>query len=93
LVRVDKYLVDEGYFQSRNRASEAIKAGDITLNGKKAKASMLVDNSSIIEVNKKKFYVSRAGRKLEGFLKNYSLELKNKNILDIGSSTGGFTQI
>ena len=93
MVRVDKYLVDEGYFESRNRASDAIKAGDVTLNGKKAKASMLVDHNSTIEVKQRKFYVSRAGRKLEGFLKEHPIELNGKNVLDIGSSTGGFAQI
>ena len=93
MVRVDKYLVDEGYFESRNRASDAIKAGDVILNGKKAKASMNVDHNSTIEVKQRKFYVSRAGRKLEGFLEEHHLTFNNKNVLDIGSSTGGFAQI
>ena len=93
MVRIDKYLVDEGYFESRNRASDAIKAGDVILNGKKAKASMQVDNNSLLEVKSSKFYVSRAGRKLEGFLNLYSVDFKDKNVLDIGSSTGGFAQI
>jgi len=92
-MRLDKYLVDEGYFESRNRALEAIKAGEVKLNGKKAKPSMQITTKSIVEVEKKKFYVSRAGRKLEHFLAHYSLDFKDKNVLDIGSSTGGFSQI
>ena len=93
MVRVDKYLVDEGYFESRNRASDAIKAGDVTLNGKKAKASMQVDQNTVVEVKQRKFYVSRAGRKLEGFLKEHPTDFQDKNVLDVGSSTGGFAQI
>ena len=92
-MRVDKYLVDEGYFESRNRANDAIKAGQVTVDGKKAKASTKIDENTVVEVENTKFYVSRAGRKLESFLEAYPMDFKNKNALDIGSSTGGFAQI
>ncbi len=92
-MRLDKYLVEEGYFESRNRANDAIKAGQVLVDGKKAKASAKVDENSIVEVEDTKFYVSRAARKLENFLAEYPMDLKGKRALDIGSSTGGFAQI
>lgn len=92
-MRLDKYLVEEGYFESRNRANDAIKAGQVRVDGKKPKASAKIDENSIIEVEDTKFYVSRAARKLENFLLEYPMDLKSKKALDIGSSTGGFAQI
>ena len=92
-MRLDKYLVDEGYFESRNRAHEAIKAGQVMVDGKKAKPSVKIDENSVVEVADAKFYVSRAARKLEDFLAEYVVDMKDKRALDIGSSTGGFAQI
>jgi len=92
-MRLDKYLVEEGYFESRNRAHDAIKAGQVTVDGKKAKPSAKIDENSVVEVADEKFYVSRAGRKLDHFLAEYPMDFKNKRALDIGSSTGGFAQI
>ena len=92
-MRVDKYLVDEGYFESRNRANDAIKAGQVLVNGKRAKASTKVDTNAVVEVENTKFYVSRAGRKLEAFLQECPIDMKETKALDIGSSTGGFAQI
>ncbi len=92
-MRLDKYLVEEGYFESRNRAHDAIKAGEVRVNGKKTKASAKIDENSVVEVDDTKFYVSRAGRKLDAFLSEYPMDLKGKRALDIGSSTGGFAQI
>ena len=92
-MRLDKYLVDEGYYESRNRANEAIKAGLVTVDGKKAKASAKVDENTIVDVQDTKFYVSRAARKLESFLELHSVDMKDKIALDVGSSTGGFAQI
>ena len=92
-MRLDKYLVDEGYFESRNRANDAIKAGQVMVDGKKPKASAKIDENSVVEVEDTKFYVSRAARKLENFLDEHSIDFKGKRALDIGSSTGGFAQI
>jgi len=92
-VRLDKYLVAHGYFESRNRAAEAIKSGEVLVDGISAKASQKITDSSRIEIKHQKFYVSRAARKLESFLVDYPLALDGKNALDIGSSTGGFAQI
>lgn len=92
-MRLDKYLVDEGYFESRNRAHDAIKAGQVMVDGKKPKPSMKIDENTVVEVEDAKFYVSRAARKLENFLSEYPMDLKGKRALDVGSSTGGFAQI
>jgi len=92
-MRLDKYLVEEDYFESRNRAHEAIKAGQVLVDGKKAKPSVKIDENSVVEVADAKFYVSRAARKLENFLAEYPMDFKGKRALDIGSSTGGFAQI
>ncbi len=92
-MRLDKYLVEEGYFESRNRAHEAIKSGTVMVNGKKAKPSVKIDADTRVEVVDAKFYVSRAARKLEAFFEEHSVEINGKRVLDIGSSTGGFAQI
>jgi 23S rRNA (cytidine1920-2'-O)/16S rRNA (cytidine1409-2'-O)-methyltransferase len=92
-MRLDKYLVEEGYFESRNRAHDAIKAGQVMVDGKKAKPSLKIDENSVVEVKDTKFYVSRAARKLENFLVEHSIDFKDRSALDIGSSTGGFAQI
>jgi 23S rRNA (cytidine1920-2'-O)/16S rRNA (cytidine1409-2'-O)-methyltransferase len=92
-MRLDKYLVEEGYFESRNRAHDAIKSGQVMVDGKKPKPSVKIDENSVVEVEDEKFYVSRAARKLENFLAEYPMDFKDKRALDIGSSTGGFAQI
>jgi len=92
-MRLDKYLVEEAYFESRNRALEAIKAGKVKVDGMIVKPSIKVDNDSLIEIEEVKFYVSRAARKLESFLAENPIALQGKRALDIGSSTGGFAQI
>jgi 23S rRNA (cytidine1920-2'-O)/16S rRNA (cytidine1409-2'-O)-methyltransferase len=92
-VRLDSYLVENGYFESRNRAVEAIKSGRVKVDGKSVKPSLQYLDSMHLEVTNEKFYVSRAGRKFEAFLNEYPIVLQGKKALDIGSSTGGFAQI
>lgn len=91
--RLDRYLVEQGYFESRNRALDAIKRAKVFVDGKIVKASHKCDENSNIDIDKEKFYVSRAAKKLELFFEEYPLELHGKKVLDIGSSTGGFVQI
>ena len=92
-MRLDKYLVEKGFFESRNRALDAIKRGKVFVNGEVAKASYKCSEETNIDIDQEKFYISRAAKKLELFLEEYSMDLKDKNALDIGSSTGGFVQI
>ncbi|WP_456393548.1 23S rRNA (cytidine-2'-O)-methyltransferase TlyA [Nitratifractor sp.] len=93
-MRLDAALVHRGFFESRNRALEAIKAGSVSLNGRIArKASLKVGEEDAIEVEQGKFYVSRAAKKLEGYLREHPVAVEGRHCLDIGASTGGFTQI
>ncbi|NPA61450.1 MAG: TlyA family RNA methyltransferase [Epsilonproteobacteria bacterium] len=92
-MRADKFLVEKGLFESRNRASEAIRGGRVTIDGALAKPSTRCSDSSKIEIMEDRFYVSRSAEKLELFLQDSNLDLEGLSALDIGSSTGGFVQI
>lgn len=94
-MRLDVYLQEKGYAQSRNKAAEMIKAREVFVNGKVAtKASLIIDETHKIETTQSVQYVSRAGLKLKGFLQDLpDLSINNKTCLDIGSSTGGFTEV
>lgn len=92
-MRLDKYLVDEGYYESRNRALDAIKAGSVRVDGEVVKPSYKIGINSMIDIADEKFYVSRAARKIESFLADHPIDMRQKRALDIGSSTGGFAQI
>ncbi|CAI8213912.1 MAG: 16S/23S rRNA (cytidine-2'-O)-methyltransferase TlyA [Arcobacter lacus] len=88
------YLVNNFDLQSRNKASELIKSNKIKIDGTIiTKPSFNVENEHQIEILEDELYVSRAAYKLKYFLDEIKLNLKDKNTLDIGSSTGGFTQI
>ena len=93
-MRLDSFLFEKGLAQSRNKASELIKEGSVWLNGKiERKSSVGVSENDHIEVEKISQYVSRAGLKLRGFLNELTLSFNDRNVLDIGSSTGGFVQV
>ncbi len=97
-MRLDQYLTINYNIQSRNKAAELIKAGKIQINGKIIKkSSFAIDETSEIQILEDNFFVSRAAYKLKYFLEDLNkvqkLSLFDKNTLDIGSSTGGFTQI
>lgn len=93
-MRLDIYLNKNFDIQSRNKADELIKANKIKVNGKIiSKSSFKVDENSKIEILEDDFYVSRSAYKLKHFLDEININLENKTALDIGSSTGGFTQI
>lgn len=94
-MRLDQYLKENFDIQSRNKASELIKTNKIKVDGKViTKPSFEINENSNIEILEDDFFVSRAAYKLKYFLEEIPmLNLKNKLALDIGSSTGGFTQI
>ena len=96
-MRLDIYLTQNYDIQSRNKAHELIKAKKIKINDAIiTKPSFNIDDSKDIdlEILEEQFYVSRSAYKLKDFLEKFNdIELKNKVALDIGSSTGGFTQI
>ena len=87
-MRLDSYLFEKGFAQSRNKAAELIKEGSVWLNGKvERKNSSEVGENDTIEVEKIAQYVSRAGLKLRGFINELALNVKDADVLDIGSST------
>jgi 23S rRNA (cytidine1920-2'-O)/16S rRNA (cytidine1409-2'-O)-methyltransferase len=93
-MRLDNYLVKYKKIQSRNKAIELIKSNKILVNSILiSKPSYNVDINCKIDIQENSLYVSRSAYKLKYFLNELNLNLQNKLALDIGSSTGGFTQI
>lgn len=92
-MRIDLYLTEKGLAKSRSYAKILLSEGFVNVNGKTVtKASFVVGDSDFVEVTGKPFeYVSRGGLKLEGALKHFKPEILNKRCVDIGASTGGFT--
>ncbi len=94
-MRLDIYLYKKNFVSSRSKACELIKSGKIKINGKiilKPSYNM-EDLEYKIEILEDKVYVGRAAYKLKFFLQSLNLDIENSVCLDIGSSTGGFTQI
>ncbi|MBP5578844.1 MAG: TlyA family RNA methyltransferase [Ruminococcus sp.] len=90
--RLDSELVVRGLARSRQRAKEMILAGNVTVNGKTAKkASDEVISDDVIESAESENYVGRGALKLEKAAEVFGLDFKDKVCLDIGASTGGFT--
>ena len=93
--RLDVFLVQNNFFSSRNKAQNEIKNGNIEVNGKVVrKTGYQVDEESKIKiVGSPLKYVSKGGLKLEKAIYEFHLDLRNKIMLDIGSSTGGFSTV
>jgi 23S rRNA (cytidine1920-2'-O)/16S rRNA (cytidine1409-2'-O)-methyltransferase len=91
--RLDLLLVEKNLIATRSRARAEIMAGNVLVNGiKKDKPGEAVSSQAKIEIlATQNPYVSRGGLKLEKALREFSLKLENKIVLDIGASTGGFT--
>lgn len=91
--RLDILLVDRGIITSRERAKTSIMAGKVFVDGRRVdKAGEKVPVTANIEYKGEKLpYVSRGGLKLEKAMKNFPITLKGKVCMDIGASTGGFT--
>jgi 23S rRNA (cytidine1920-2'-O)/16S rRNA (cytidine1409-2'-O)-methyltransferase len=91
--RLDIVLVERGLAESRQKAQAMILAGEIQVDGKKVeKAGVNVDDSARIEVHSRiQKYVGRGGFKLEGALEDFHIEVQGRVCVDVGSSTGGFT--
>ena len=92
--RLDLILVERELFETREKAKREIMAGNVIVNEQvvtKA-GTMLKDNDELnIRIKDKLKYVSRGGLKLEKAIKTWDLDFKDKSVLDIGASTGGFT--
>ena len=91
-VRLDKLLVDLGHFESRERAQRSILAGQVLVNEQVSdKPGFLVLPEAPIRVAERERYVSRGGLKLEGALDFFQIDPSGWRCLDVGASTGGFT--
>lgn len=91
--RLDKLLVDRGIAQSRERARAVIMAGKVAVDGKTVdKPGAQIDMEARLEVQEADSrYVSRGGEKMEGALKTFAVNPKGMVVMDVGASTGGFT--
>lgn len=90
--RLDKALVGRGLVPTRSQAESFIKLGQVRVNGKiLTKPGELVSDKADIRMLAKEQYVSRAGLKLASVARALKLNFKDKIVLDVGSSTGGFT--
>lgn len=91
--RLDKYLVDLGYFENKSKSSSAILAGNVMIGTEViTKAGYQIDITKDYEFKIKSMpYVSRGGFKLKRALEAFNFDVKNRICLDAGASTGGFT--
>lgn len=91
-IRADQLLVDRGLADSREKAKALVLAGAVRVNGQKLdKPGHSIAQDASIEVTQKLRYVSRGGLKLEAALDQFGIDPAGMTCLDIGSSTGGFT--
>ena len=90
--RLDCALVEKGIFESRQRAQRAILAGDIYVNGQRVdKPGTPVSSEALLEAKAHERYVSRGGYKLEAALAHFDVQPQGWTCVDVGASTGGFT--
>jgi 23S rRNA (cytidine1920-2'-O)/16S rRNA (cytidine1409-2'-O)-methyltransferase len=90
--RIDNLLVERGLVESRERAQRAIMAGEVRVGDRAvAKSSELIEVDAPISVAARAQYVSRGAVKLAGALKHFEIHVAGTTALDIGASTGGFT--
>lgn len=92
-MRLDNYLVENGYFETRNKAQQAIKSNRIKVNNKLVtKTGFNINFNDKVDIEKIDYeFVSRGGYKLLKAIKEFNLNFKDKVIMDLGASTGGFT--
>ena len=93
-MRIDKYLAAAGYTKSRKFAQDLIDAGAVKVDGAPVKkASQEIDHTvpHNVEIEQLFKYVSRGGMKLEAALNAFSINVNGKKAVDVGASTGGFT--
>jgi 23S rRNA (cytidine1920-2'-O)/16S rRNA (cytidine1409-2'-O)-methyltransferase len=92
--RADRLLVARGLFESRARAQAAIAAGLVTVDGVPVrKASDEISPAAVIEAKPSHPFVSRGGVKLAAALDHFQLDVSGHVCLDVGASTGGFTEV
>lgn len=91
--RLDQYVVAKGLVRSRSQAESYIRLGDVTVNGQVVtKAGAMVDDTKQVALTAREQYVSRAALKLASVADILKIKFKDITMLDVGSSTGGFTE-
>ena len=93
-LRLDTLLARRGLFESRSRAAASVLAGEVTVGGAQARATkpgQLVSEDIDVTVAERPRYVSRGGIKLENALAATGIDVRGRRCLDVGASTGGFT--
>jgi 23S rRNA (cytidine1920-2'-O)/16S rRNA (cytidine1409-2'-O)-methyltransferase len=92
--RIDLLLVERGLFESRARAQAAIEAGLVSANDKPVlKASETIPHDAALQAQAAHPFVSRGGVKLAGALEQYPIPIEDHVCIDVGASTGGFTEV
>jgi len=91
-MRLDKYLVDNGFVESRNRANILLEKGLVLVNGKTQKPSYQIKENDVVNIKENIKYVSMGGYKLEKALNEFNISLLDKICADIGCSKGGFSE-
>lgn len=91
--RIDRYLTDMNLVESREKSKIALERGYVRVNGEIIyKPSFKVTKADVVELLQSPMkFVSRGGEKLEKAILHFHLDFKDKNVLDVGASTGGFT--
>src|SRR5262245_61535656 len=90
--RLDQALVERGLCESREKAKRAVMAGMVRINGQPArKPSDDIKPGDALSLDAAERYVSRGGRKLEHALAHFRVDVSGRTVLDVGASTGGFT--
>lgn len=90
--RLDQLLVKRQLVQSRSQAANLIQLGQVTVKGRVVqKAGLMVDDAAAVSVTSSERYVSRAGLKLASVATLLGVSFEGRTVLDVGSSTGGFT--
>jgi len=93
-IRLDKLLVNQGLAVTRSQAEDLVKRGFVTVNNKAVtKPGALLDIATKIHLNYHESFVSRAGEKLSSVVDIFKLDFTGKLVLDVGSSTGGFSDL
>ncbi|MDO4540423.1 MAG: TlyA family RNA methyltransferase [Syntrophomonadaceae bacterium] len=92
-LRLDRLLTERGLAPSREKARGMILAGEVTVNGQRVdKAGAPISEDAVLAVNSRQLrYVSRGGLKLEGAIRDFAVDFRDKTVIDVGASTGGYT--
>ena len=93
MTRADVFLTDGGYVESRTRASRLIEEGKVIIDGRVVSkpSEKIPDGEHEVTITEKERFVSRGGLKLEAAIEAFRVDIQSKRCIDVGASTGGFT--